>query len=120
MFVAMNRFRVNEGFEEGFEAIWRTREKLVHAEPGFLEFKLLRGETSDGITPYLSHSTWATRQAFADWTNSEAFVKAHRDARSPAGTLDGHPAFSGYDVVDTGEGRPETGGGDSTGDHPTR
>lgn len=99
MYVAMNRFRVNEGFEDGFEQIWRDREKLVLAEPGFESFQLLRGETADGITTYISHSTWATKQAFVDWTNSEAFVKAHRDARSPQGTLDGHPEFSGYDVV---------------------
>jgi heme-degrading monooxygenase HmoA len=101
MFVAMNRFRVNEGFEEGFEAVWSTRQRLVTSEPGFLEFKLLRGETSDGITSYISHSTWASQQAFVDWTNSEAFVNAHRDARSPQGTLDGHPEFSGYEVVMT-------------------
>lgn len=103
MYVAMNRFAVNEGFEAGFETIWRTREKLVHDVPGFLEFKLLRGETAEAVTPYLSHSTWASKDAFVAWTNSEAFASAHRDARSPQGTLVGHPEFSGYEVVDTDE-----------------
>ena len=99
MYIAMNRFRVNEGMETGFEEIWRTRERFVTDVPGFQDFKLLRGETADGITPYLSHSTWASKDAFVAWTNSEAFVKAHRDARSPEGTLAGHPEFSGYEVI---------------------
>jgi heme-degrading monooxygenase HmoA len=99
MFVAMNRFRVHEGFEQGFEEIWRTRERLVTNEPGFLEFKLLRGDTSEGITPYISHSTWASKDAFTAWTNSESFRAAHRDARSPEGTLAGHPEYAGYEVV---------------------
>jgi heme-degrading monooxygenase HmoA len=103
MFVAMNRFRVNEGFEEGFETVWRTRQRLVNGEPGFITFSLLRGETAAAITPYISHSVWASKQAFVDWTNSEAFVNAHRDARSPQGTLDGHPEYAGYEVVDTDE-----------------
>jgi heme-degrading monooxygenase HmoA len=103
MYVAMNRFSVNEGFEEGFETIWRTRQKLVNHEPGFLDFKLLRGETADGVTPYISHSSWASKEAFVAWTRSEAFVNAHRDARSPQGTLQGHPEFSGYELIDTGD-----------------
>lgn len=99
MYIAMNRFRVNEGKEDGFEKIWRTRERFVTDEPGFQTFQLLRGETEDGITPYISHSTWASKDAFVAWTKSEAFSKAHRDARSPEGTLAGHPDFSGYEVV---------------------
>ena len=99
MYVAMNQFRVNEGFEEGFETTWRTRERFVTDVAGFQEFKLLRGETADGITPFISHSTWVSKDAFVAWTNSEAFSKAHRDARSPQGTLAGHPAFSGYEIV---------------------
>ena len=99
MYVAMNRFRVNAGFEDGFEALWHQRERLVTAEPGFVEFKLLRGETHEGITPYISHSTWASQDMFLAWTKSEAFATAHRDARSPPGTLAGHPEFAGYQVI---------------------
>lgn len=99
MYVAMNQFSVNEGFEDGFEETWRTRERFVTSEPGFQSFKLLRGETADGVTPYISHSTWASKDAFVAWTSSEAFAKAHRDARSPKGTLTGHPTFSGYEVI---------------------
>jgi heme-degrading monooxygenase HmoA len=53
----------------------------------------------DGITTYLSHSVWASQQAFAAWTESEAFRKAHGDARSPQGTLAGHPVFEGFEVI---------------------
>ena len=99
MYIAMNRFSVNEGFEDGFETIWRERNRFLDEVEGFVAFQLLRGETADGITPYVSHSTWATREAFAAWTNSDAFRKAHQDARSPTGTLTGHPEFSGWDVI---------------------
>ena len=99
MYIATNRFRVNAGFEEGFEEIWRTRDSYLHEVPGFREFHLLRGETQEGITTYLSHSTWASRAAFVAWTESEAFRKAHGDARSPQGTLAGHPVFEGFEVI---------------------
>ncbi|HEX3128203.1 MAG TPA: antibiotic biosynthesis monooxygenase [Thermoanaerobaculia bacterium] len=99
MYIAMNRFRVNAGREEGFEQMWRTRDSYLDQVPGFREFHLLRGDTIDGITTYLSHSIWESRRAFIAWTESEAFRKAHGDARSPQGTLAGHPVFEGYEVI---------------------
>lgn len=99
MYIAMNRFRVNAGREEVFEEIWRTRDSYLDQVPGFREFHLLRGDTVEGITTYLSHSIWESRSAFVAWTESEAFRKAHGDARSPQGTLAGHPVFEGYEVV---------------------
>ena len=42
MYVAMNRFRVNEGFEDGFEQIWRDREKLVTR--GWRRLKEVQGQ----------------------------------------------------------------------------
>lgn len=99
MFIAMNRFRIVEGREASFEETWQTRNRYVQDVEGFVDFKLLRGETGDGVTPYVSHSTWTSKEAFVAWTRGEAFQKAHRDARSPEGTLAGPPAFSGWDVV---------------------
>jgi heme-degrading monooxygenase HmoA len=99
MYIAMNRFRVNAGREEDFERTWRERQSYLGEVPGFESFHLLRGETRDGLTPYVSHSTWASREAFVAWTESEAFHKAHASARSPQGTLAGPPVFEGYDVV---------------------
>jgi heme-degrading monooxygenase HmoA len=99
MYIAMNRFQVNAGHENVFEEIWRKRDSYLHEVPGFKTFHLLRGETKDGHTLFVSHSTWASRDAFIAWTESEAFRKAHGDARSPQGTLAGHPVFEGFEVV---------------------
>jgi heme-degrading monooxygenase HmoA len=99
MYIAMNRFRVHAGREPVFEKLWRERESYLDEVQGFREFHLLRGETEDGITLYVSHSVWDSGDAFEAWTQSDAFRKAHQQARSPAGTIDGHPQFEGYDVV---------------------
>lgn len=99
MYIAMNRFRVNAGHEDVFEEIWRRRETYLDQVPGFQAFKLLRGETKEGTTLFVSHSLWESRDAFTAWTESEAFRKAHADARSPQGTLAGHPVFEGFEVV---------------------
>ena len=94
MFIAMNRFKVNDGRGPDFEKAWKERESHLDEVPGFLLFQLLRGE--DGT--YVSHSTWESEDAFAAWTRSEAFRKAHAN-RLPEGILAGHPQFSCYEVV---------------------
>ena len=99
MYIAMNRFGVNEGHEDVFEEVWRNRERFLDEVPGYQQFQLLRGATEDGVTEFISHSTWASEAAFRDWTRSEAFRKAHGDARTPKGTLVGHPLFSGFEVL---------------------
>lgn len=99
MFIAMNRFRIALGFEEGFEELWRKRESYLEGVNGFREFHLLRGPTKEDHTLYASHSVWSSREAFEAWTNSEAFKKAHGQARAPEGTYLGHPEFEGFEVV---------------------
>ena len=99
MFIAMNRFRVARGRESGFEDLWRQRESYLDAVPGFRDFRLLRGPGSEDATLYVSHSVWNSREAFEKWTESEAFRKAHSQARSPEGTLLGHPQFEGFEVI---------------------
>ena len=99
MYIAMNRFRIAPGREDVFESLWRERNSHLHAVPGFREFHLLRGEPGDEFTLFVSHSLWDSRQAFAAWTESDAFRKAHGQARSPEGTLLGHPQFEGFEVV---------------------
>ena len=100
MYIAMNRFRISAGREEVFEEMWRRRDSYLDQVPGFKTFRLLRGETTDGTTLFVSHSTWESRDAFVAWTESEAFRKAHGDARSPQGTLAGHPVFEGFEVLE--------------------
>lgn len=99
MFIAMNRFRVTRGREEEFERMWKDRETNLPGLPGFIAFHLLRGPSTDEQTLFASHTMWASKQHFEDWTQSEAFRRAHGGARSSAGLYLGPPQFEGFDVV---------------------
>lgn len=99
MFIAMNRFKVARGSEEVFEELWRNRDSYLDGVPGFKDFNLLKGPSNDDYTLYSSHSTWASRDAFEAWTESEAFQKAHSQARAPQGTYLSHPDFEGFEVI---------------------
>lgn len=90
----MNRFRVAPGRGAEFEAAWRDRRSYLSEVPGFVSFKLLKGEDGE----YISHSTWKSGAAFTAWTESEAFRKAHGQ-RLPEGVLAGPPQVSCFDVV---------------------
>lgn len=94
MYIAMNRFTVLPGKEDEFQTMWKNRETFLGQVLGFKEFHLLRGES--GI--FISHSTWDNRQSFINWTESDAFRKAHAQGGSK-GLLQGPPQFSGYEVV---------------------
>lgn len=80
MFFAMNRFYVARGKEQAFIEHWRTRNSYLDDVPGFQGFHLLRGESNDEHTLFVSHSGWESEAAFDDWTRSEAFRKAHAAA----------------------------------------
>ena len=95
----MNRFRIHAGREPDFEKVWAERDSQLDQVPGFVEFRLLRGATEDEITTYLSHSVWASRDAFEEWTRSDAFRHAHGRAGGSQGAVAGHPQFEGYEVV---------------------
>lgn len=99
MFIAMNRFQVARGREAEFEEIWRSRDTQLASVPGFQTFHLLRGPEAEDYTLYSSHTVWAARSAFEDWTKSEAFRTAHRDAGNHRGLYLGHPKFEGFEVV---------------------
>ncbi|MFQ5502131.1 MAG: antibiotic biosynthesis monooxygenase family protein [Phycisphaerae bacterium] len=99
MYIAMNRFRIAVGHENDFEELWRTRDSQLEDVPGFQAFHLLRGTTEEGVTLYASHTRWDSQKAFEDWTQSEAFRKAHAKARAPEGTYLGPPIFEGFEVV---------------------
>jgi heme-degrading monooxygenase HmoA len=99
MYIAMNRFKIAIDSEATFEELWRQRESHLDQVPGFREFHLLRGPTSDDHTLYASHSVWESAAAFEAWTESESFRKAHAQARAPKGTYLGHPQFEGFEVI---------------------
>ena len=99
MYIAMNRFQIAIGRESDFENLWRQRESSLDEVEGFLEFHLLRGPTDENATLFASHTVWNSRESFEAWTNSDAFRKAHAQARAPEGTYLGHPEFEGFEVV---------------------
>ncbi len=99
MFIAMNRFRIVKGREADFERIWATRDSHLDGVAGFMEFDLLRGPEADDHTLYASHSVWQSREAFEDWTKSDAFRKAHAHAGSAKDIYQGHPMFEGFESV---------------------
>jgi heme-degrading monooxygenase HmoA len=82
MFIAMNRFKIALGSEDEFVAIWKNRETYLETVPGFKEFHLLQGPSTDEYTLFASHTAWESKDAFEDWTKSEAFRQAHANAGS--------------------------------------
>lgn len=100
-FIAMNRFQVREGFEAGFEEMWRTRESRLKEVPGFREFRLLKGPEGEGYRLYSSHVIWDSREDFEAWTRSEQFRDAHKGAgnTSTRDALMGPPQFEGFETV---------------------
>lgn len=99
-FIAMNNFQVAAAQAAQFEARWQRRRSLLADVPGFEHFQLLRGDTQDGQVHYVSHSTWASKQAFEAWTYSESFVQAHRGEPLPQGMVLGPPRLECFEVVD--------------------
>lgn len=98
MFIAMNRFKVVPGQEEAFEAIWRNRQTSLPEMGGFVDFKLLRGASTEGHTLFASHAVWRSQQDFDGWLKSEAFGKSHQGDGRMKGVVLGHPEFEGFEV----------------------
>lgn len=100
MFIAMNRFRIARGHEETFINHWRQRESYLDQEPGFVRFNLMRGPQTEEYTLFASHTEWKDEQTFADWTQSEAFAKAHANAaKSPREIYMGPPQLELFESV---------------------
>ena len=99
MFVAMNRFRIIKGQEEAFEEVWRSRDGRLKGLPGFVEFHLLKGPEADDHVLYASHTIWQSRHDFENWTRSDAFRQAHKNAGQTSGMYIGGPHFEGFEAV---------------------
>jgi heme-degrading monooxygenase HmoA len=99
MLIAMNRFRIAAGREAEFIDIWRQRDSHLSQVPGFKSFNLLQGPTADGETLFASHTVWASRQAFDDWTRSDAFKAAHAGAGQKRDIYLGPPKLELLDAV---------------------
>ena len=95
----MNRFQIVTGKEKIFEKLWKNRETYLESVKGFKSFNLIKGEANETFTLYASHSTWSSKDAFTNWTKSEAFRKAHKNAGSNRNIYIGHPKFEGFEVI---------------------
>ncbi len=101
MYIAMNRFKVARGSEKDFEAVWTNREIHIHKEPGFVRFAMLKGPEAEDHTLYVSHTTWENEQTFLDWTRSQSFRDAHKDAGKNKPLYLGHPQFEGFTAIES-------------------
>lgn len=101
MFIATNRFKVKLGSETEFERVWRERDSYIATVPGFVAFDLCRGPQKEDYVLYISHTVWDTKASFEDWTKSEAFRLAHRDAGASSNRVNyiGGPEFEGFESV---------------------
>ena len=103
MYIAMNRFKINSGFEVGFEEIWQARNSSLNSVPGYHSFKLLREASakanSEDFTLYSTLTLWQDEKSFRDWTKSENFRQAHANAGAVKGTYQGPPNLELFDVI---------------------
>jgi heme-degrading monooxygenase HmoA len=93
MIIVMNRIPVAEGREQDFEKTFMERDRAVDRMPGFIDMQVLR--PAEGRT-YVVLTRWKSREAFQQWTESEAFVAAHRK-QSP-GLAEARPTLEIYEV----------------------
>lgn len=102
MYIAMNRFKVERGSEEAFEAVWKGRNSTLDEMEGFREFHLLKGPVNEeeGYTLYASHAVWRSHDDFVAWTKSQNFRDAHKNAGQNKPLYKGHPTFEGFSAVE--------------------
>lgn len=102
MYIAMNRFKVQNGSEQAFEDVWKNRDSTLAEMKGFREFHLLRGPANEqeGYTLFASHAVWDSYDDFIAWTKSENFRAAHKNAGQNKVLYLGHPQFEGFSVVE--------------------
>lgn len=100
-YIAMNRFKVRDGFEEQFTEVWASRESRLKELQGFREFRLLRGPQKDGYRLISSHVIWDSEEDFKAWTTSQQFRDSHKTAggKGTQGALMGPPEFEGFETI---------------------
>ena len=99
MYLAMNRFKIVLGREDDFETVWKSRETHLEGVKGFKKFNLIKGATNKEFSLYVSHSEWSSEKDFWNWTRSESFRLAHKDAASHRDLYLGPPDYEGFEVI---------------------
>jgi heme oxygenase (mycobilin-producing) len=92
MIVVMNRISVASGREQDFEKTFAERDRAVDRMPGFIDMQVLR--PCEGNT-YVVLTRWKSLEAFKDWTQSEAFISAHR--KQTPGLAQSRPTLEIYE-----------------------
>ena len=93
MVIVMNRIPVAPGREQDFEKTFAERDRAVDRMPGFIDMQVLR-PTEGNI--YVVLTRWKSLDAFKDWTQSEAFISAHR--KQTPGVAENRPTLEIYEV----------------------
>ena len=99
MYISMNRFTVTAQNAAEFEALWLGLYSYLKDAEGFVEFQMLKGPETDGVTLYASHTVWADEASFRGWTRSDAFRAAHANAGQTLKLHEGHPVFEGFSTI---------------------
>ncbi|HEY9784822.1 MAG TPA: antibiotic biosynthesis monooxygenase [Candidatus Obscuribacterales bacterium] len=93
MFISINHIPVTPGREEDFESMFKSRERAVEDQPGFLSLDVLKpgqrmlmgsGKTEQVDNEYQVLTRWEDEEAFRQWVHSDAFKKAHSRDFDPA------------------------------------
>ncbi|MBF0852283.1 antibiotic biosynthesis monooxygenase [Gluconobacter sp. R75690] len=105
MFVVVNRFKVRLDWHPGFRRRWLDRAGLLNTAPGCLMIPFLKGSAYPNPVAYISHTFWASREAFEAWRGgSDLFQTAHKNAGKGEHLTIGQRAFSASEVLRTVEG----------------
>lgn len=99
MYVVMNRIPVKKEYQSDFEERFKSRQGLVDQSPGFIRNLVLRPD-DDSSEYHIVMTFWQNRQAFTDWTRSDAFKQAHERAReTPKEMYKGRNVLELYEAV---------------------
>lgn len=97
MILVMNRFKVTPGREADFIEAFKGRARMIDDMPGFLGLDVMKPGGDEGV--FISMARWRSTEDFENWTNSDAFKKAH--GRRHPGMFEGHPRLEIYEVFDS-------------------
>ena len=102
MYIAMNRFKVQNGSEEAFENVWKGRDSKLYEMKGFKQFHLLRGPVNEaeGYTLFASHTVWASQETSSPGRNPRTSAPRTATPGDNKPLYLGHPQFKEFSVVE--------------------
>ncbi len=108
MFVSINHIPVADGREEDFETLFRSRDRSVEDQPGFVSLDILKpgmvlsmgqGPPTKQDNTYHVLTRWESQDAFMSWVRSDAFRQAHKQKRDP-GIFGGKAIVTTHDTIE--------------------